>query len=82
MPRRCRTARPAQTSNDTSRDGQVLSVHRLVQAVTRQQLNSEQDRQWATSALDLLHLAFPKPPQRSRRLARLRTVVAALEHRA
>jgi tetratricopeptide (TPR) repeat protein len=43
----------------TSQDDQALSVHRLVQAVTRQQLDGEQERQWATAALRLLSAAFP-----------------------
>jgi hypothetical protein len=38
-----------------SQDGQALSVHRLVQAVTRQQLDSEQERQvWAQRIVELL----------------------------
>jgi tetratricopeptide (TPR) repeat protein len=43
----------------TSRDGQALSVHRLVQAVTRQQLDRKQARRWATAALLLLLEASP-----------------------
>jgi tetratricopeptide (TPR) repeat protein len=35
-----------------------MSLHRLVQAVTRQ-LGSEQQHQWATAALRLLRAAFP-----------------------
>jgi hypothetical protein len=42
-----------------SQDGQALSVHRLVQAVTRQQVDGEQEHQWATAALHLLRAAFP-----------------------
>jgi len=40
-------------------DEQTLTVHRLVQAVTRQQLDGEQERQWATAALHLLRATFP-----------------------
>jgi tetratricopeptide (TPR) repeat protein len=36
-----------------------LTVHRLVQAVVRQQLDAEQTRQWASSALRLVHAATP-----------------------
>jgi tetratricopeptide (TPR) repeat protein len=43
----------------TSEDGNALSVHRLVQAVTRQQLNDVQEHQWRTAALHLLRAAFP-----------------------
>jgi tetratricopeptide (TPR) repeat protein len=43
----------------TSQDDQALNVHRLVQAVTRQQLDGEQERQWATAALRLVSAAFP-----------------------
>jgi tetratricopeptide (TPR) repeat protein len=43
----------------TSQDGQALSVHPLVQAVTRQQLDPTQQQQWATAALHLLRAAFP-----------------------
>jgi tetratricopeptide (TPR) repeat protein len=41
----------------SSREG--LSVHRLVQAVVRQHLDAEQTRQWASSALRLVHAATP-----------------------
>jgi hypothetical protein len=34
-------------------------VHRLVQAVSRQQLDREQERQWATIALHLIDAALP-----------------------
>ena len=43
----------------TSPDGQALSVHRLVQVVTRQQFDPTQEQQWATAALHLLRAAFP-----------------------
>jgi tetratricopeptide (TPR) repeat protein len=43
-----------------SQDRQALSLHRLVQAVTRQRLNPEQQRQWATATLRLLYAAFPQ----------------------
>jgi tetratricopeptide (TPR) repeat protein len=43
----------------TSQDGQALSMHRLVQAVTRQQLDPEQERQWVTTTLQLVRAAFP-----------------------
>jgi len=43
----------------TSQDSEALSVHRLVQAVTRQQLNPTQERDWVTAALRLLRAAFP-----------------------
>jgi tetratricopeptide (TPR) repeat protein len=46
----------------TSRDGQALSVHRLVQAVTRHQLDRKQERQWVTATLHLLRAAFPGLP--------------------
>jgi tetratricopeptide (TPR) repeat protein len=47
----------------TSQDGQTLSVHRLVQAVTGHQLDWKQERQWATGALHLLRTAFPARPE-------------------
>jgi tetratricopeptide (TPR) repeat protein len=43
----------------TSQNGEALSVHRLVQAVTRHQLSPEQERRWATAALRLVRAAFP-----------------------
>jgi tetratricopeptide (TPR) repeat protein len=43
----------------TSQDGQALSVHRLVQTVVRNQLEPEQEHQWATTALRLLDAAVP-----------------------
>jgi tetratricopeptide (TPR) repeat protein len=42
-----------------SEEGQRISLHRLVQAVTRQQLGTEQQRLWATAALRILRVAFP-----------------------
>ncbi|HWD43196.1 MAG TPA: FxSxx-COOH system tetratricopeptide repeat protein [Actinomycetota bacterium] len=39
-----------------------LDLHRLVQAVTIQQLDSEQRQQWITVALQLLTAAFPQHP--------------------
>jgi hypothetical protein len=42
-----------------SPDGQMLEVHRLVQAVTRHQLDEKTQRQWVTVALHLLGAAFP-----------------------
>ncbi|HEY2958092.1 MAG TPA: FxSxx-COOH system tetratricopeptide repeat protein [Actinomycetota bacterium] len=39
--------------------GESLTVHRLVQAVVRQQLDGEQTRQWASTALRLVHAATP-----------------------
>jgi tetratricopeptide (TPR) repeat protein len=47
----------------TSQDGQALSVHRLVQAVTRHQLDRKQERHWAAAALHLLRAAFPGRPE-------------------
>jgi tetratricopeptide (TPR) repeat protein len=44
----------------TSQDAQAMSVHRLVQAVTRQQLDPALQREWVTAALRLLYAAFPK----------------------
>jgi hypothetical protein len=43
----------------TSPDGQMLSLHRLVQAVTRHQLDPEQQRHWATIAPGLVRAGFP-----------------------
>ena len=43
----------------TSQDGGALSVHRLVQAVTRQQLDEEQQRRWAAIALRMVRAGFP-----------------------
>jgi tetratricopeptide (TPR) repeat protein len=40
----------------------VLSVHRLVQAVVRERLDPNQRRQWATAALRLVRAAFPTEP--------------------
>jgi tetratricopeptide (TPR) repeat protein len=40
----------------------ALSVHRLVQAVTRQQLDQDQQQHWATAALHLVRAAFPPEP--------------------
>jgi len=45
-----------------SDDGTRLSMHRLVQAVARQQLASDRARQWAAVALRLVHAAFPTDP--------------------
>jgi hypothetical protein len=36
-----------------------LSVHRLVQAVVRERLDPDQQRQWASVALHLVRAAFP-----------------------
>jgi DNA-binding SARP family transcriptional activator len=46
----------------TSRDGDALSVHRLVQAVVRRQLDPDRHRQWATTAVLLVRAAFPADP--------------------
>jgi tetratricopeptide (TPR) repeat protein len=43
----------------TSPDGATLSVHRLVQAVTRHQLDPNQQRQWAVTALGVVKAGFP-----------------------
>jgi tetratricopeptide (TPR) repeat protein len=43
----------------TSPDGQTLAVHRLIQAVTRHELDPEQERSWASVALGLVQAAFP-----------------------
>jgi tetratricopeptide (TPR) repeat protein len=42
-----------------SRDGERLSVHRLVQVVVRHQLNPQPHQQWAATALRLVTAAFP-----------------------
>jgi tetratricopeptide (TPR) repeat protein len=39
-----------------------LSVHRLVQAVVRQQLDHDQQQHWASAALHLVCAAFPTEP--------------------
>jgi tetratricopeptide (TPR) repeat protein len=41
---------------------ETLGIHRLVQAVTRQQLDPEQVQQWAAVALELMTAAFPQHP--------------------
>jgi tetratricopeptide (TPR) repeat protein len=41
---------------------QTLSMHRLVQAVVRQQLDPDKQRHWATAALHLVRAAFPMQP--------------------
>jgi tetratricopeptide (TPR) repeat protein len=47
----------------TSQDGQALSMHRLVQAVTRHRVGGEQERHaWAQRAVELLRRAFPADP--------------------
>jgi tetratricopeptide (TPR) repeat protein len=43
----------------TRKDRETLSVHRLVQAVIRSQLEPEQERSWAAAALALVRAAFP-----------------------
>jgi tetratricopeptide (TPR) repeat protein len=42
--------------------GDSVSVHRLVQAVTRHQLNPQQRQQWTAAALALLWTAVPEQP--------------------
>jgi tetratricopeptide (TPR) repeat protein len=46
----------------TSQDGQELSLHRLVQAVTRHQLDLDHASAWATVAVRLILAAFPHTP--------------------
>jgi hypothetical protein len=46
----------------TSQNGQVLRVHRLVQAVTRHLLGPDQAPQWASATLRLVSSAFPADP--------------------
>jgi DNA-binding SARP family transcriptional activator/Tfp pilus assembly protein PilF len=43
-----------------TKDGERLSIHRLLQAVVRHQLDPEQHRQWAAIALRLVNAAFPR----------------------
>jgi tetratricopeptide (TPR) repeat protein len=42
--------------------GDALSVHRLVQAVVRQQLDPDQQHRWASAALQLVRAAWPTEP--------------------
>jgi tetratricopeptide (TPR) repeat protein len=42
-----------------SRSGDVLSVHRLVQAVTRERMAEEARKQWAAAAAQSVNRAFP-----------------------
>jgi tetratricopeptide (TPR) repeat protein len=44
------------------RDGQALSVHRLVQAVTRDRLGTEDRKSWSECAVGLLNEALPDFP--------------------
>jgi tetratricopeptide (TPR) repeat protein len=39
--------------------GDAISMHRLVQAVVRHQLDADNEQQWATTALQLLNTVFP-----------------------
>ncbi len=45
------------------RDGRTVSVHRLVQAVVRDQLSDEQRTAWERAARSLLHRALPSDPE-------------------
>ena len=40
-------------------DGELLSVHRLVQAVVRDRLSEDNEKRWAETAVALLSAAFP-----------------------
>ena len=42
---------------------EAVSVHRLVQAVVRQQLQPDQRRQWGTTATELIAGGFPQVPE-------------------
>ena len=44
------------------REGEMLSVHRLVQAVTRQRLDATEHNAWAAAAVTLLNGALPSFP--------------------
>ncbi|MGY1732522.1 FxSxx-COOH system tetratricopeptide repeat protein [Geodermatophilus sp. SYSU D01045] len=48
---------------DLPRDGRTVSVHRLVQAVVRDQLTDEQRTAWERAARSLLHRALPLDPE-------------------
>ncbi|HLM55911.1 MAG TPA: FxSxx-COOH system tetratricopeptide repeat protein [Pyrinomonadaceae bacterium] len=41
------------------RDGETISLHRLVQVVVRNRMNEENKKAWATGALRLVKIAFP-----------------------
>jgi tetratricopeptide (TPR) repeat protein len=43
-------------------DGDAVSLHRLVQAVTRHTLTLEQTRTWAAAAVRVVRAAFPQAP--------------------
>nr|WP_275586210.1 FxSxx-COOH system tetratricopeptide repeat protein [Geodermatophilus normandii] len=51
------------TDAEVSRDGRTVSVHRLVQAVVRDQLSDEQGTAWEHAARTLLHRALPLDPE-------------------
>ncbi len=46
----------------TSLKGEAPGAYRLVQAVTRRQLDPEQQRQWTAAALSLMWAAVPQHP--------------------
>ena len=43
------------------REGNTLTVHRLVQSVLRDRLNSTTQRRWAEHAVQIVNQAFPEP---------------------
>lgn len=51
------------TDAEVPRDGRTVSVHRLVQAVVRDQLSDEQRTAWEHAARTLLHRALPVDPE-------------------
>lgn len=65
---------------------QRIKIHRLVQDITRDQLNADQASVWAGGVLDLLIAAFPLKPREYENWARCFAlaahVQAALEHAA
>ncbi|MGY1702812.1 tetratricopeptide repeat protein [Geodermatophilus sp. SYSU D00766] len=51
------------TDAGTPRDGRTVSVHRLVQAVVRDQMSDQQRMAWEHAARTLLHRALPVDPE-------------------
>jgi tetratricopeptide (TPR) repeat protein len=70
----------------TSRGPDSVSIHRLVQTVTRAQLTVEQARHWVTAAVSLLEADWPEDPSDPKmwpRCARLLPhLLAAADHAA
>jgi len=57
--------------------GDLLSVHRLVQAINRDRLSEEIKRQWSEAAINLVNGAFSFDPEKSTDMANLYTSVTS-----